>query len=104
MNEDATIKKRKSDEVGANNLLNRSRLETMEGRVHSQRNDFNGPIRSDEGTIVASNLFSTNGGDVHIGGIRSGIFKNNLRRDCWPKLIFNVNPDDEDKNYQYMRD
>lgn len=66
-----------------------------EGHVHPQRNDFNGTIKSDEGTIVAGNQFNTNGGSVNIGDRRSGIFKNRLRRNCWLKLIFCVKPDDE---------
>jgi hypothetical protein len=73
MNEDATAKKRKSDEADTNNPTKRPHLETTEGHVHPQRNDFNGTIKSDEGTIVAGNQFNTNGGSVHIGDRRSGI-------------------------------
>jgi hypothetical protein len=90
MNEDGTMKKRNGEEVGANNLLKRSRLETTEGHVDLQKNDFSGPITS-EGAVLAGNVIDTNGGDVHFGGIRPGIFKNYLQRNCWLKLIFDVN-------------
>jgi hypothetical protein len=95
MNEDTTTKKWKSDEADTNNPTKRPHPETTEGHVHPQRNDFNGTIKSDEGTIVAGNQFNTNGGSVHIGDRRSGIFKNYLRRNCWLKLIFCIKPDDE---------
>ena len=65
-------------------------VKAMAARTHSQHNEFNGPIQTGGGSLVAGNTINAQGGNVYFDSMSSDISKERQEDSCCFKVKFGV--------------